>query len=247
MSEALLALRHELVLAHRILIDQGVLEAFGHISVRHPEAPDRFLLPRALPPSRITPDDILQFGMDAEPVEPTEAKQFSERFIHAAIYRARPDVAAICHHHSPSIMPFCITGVPLQAVSQTGASMGPEVPFWDSRTEFGDTKLLVVTHREADSLARALGPAWMVLMRRHGATVVGRDLRELVFRGVHYCRDADYQLQAAALGPIEPLSQKERELAGQLRADPINRCWQHWTTMLSANSRTDDQDQDTAA
>lgn len=233
MSENLVFLRHDLVLAHRILIDQGVMEAFGHISVRHPEAPDRFLLPMAIPPSRIALDDILEFDMNAEPVEPTEAKLFSERFIHAAIYRARPDVSAICHHHSPSIMPFCITGAPLRAVSQTGASMGSEVPFWDSRTEFGDTKLLVVTHQEADSLARALGTAWMVLMRRHGATVVGRNLHELVFRAVHYCRDADHQLRAAVLGQIQPLSAKECELAGQLRAEPVERCWNHWKTLLN--------------
>jgi ribulose-5-phosphate 4-epimerase/fuculose-1-phosphate aldolase len=234
MSEKIVTLRDNLVLAHRILIDQGVLEAFGHISARHPVAPDRFLLSTALPPSLVTPDDILEFGMDAEPVKPTEAKQFSERFIHAAIYRARPDIAAICHHHSPSVMPFCITGTPLQPVSQTGASMGPEVPFWDSRVEFGDTKLLVAAHQEADSLARALGQAWMVLMRRHGATVVGRDLRELVFRAVHYCRDADYQLHAVALGPIEPLSLKERELAGRLHPEPVERCWNHWKTLLNA-------------
>lgn len=233
MSENLSSLRHDLVLAHRILIDQGVLEAFGHISARHPEAPDRFLLPVAVAPSQIAPDDLLEFGMDAEPVEQTEAKLFSERFIHAAIYRARPDVMAICHHHSPSIMPFCLTRVPLRAVSQTGSSMGPEIPVWDSRAEFGDTKLLLVTHEEGDSLARTLGQAWMVLMRRHGATVVGRTVHELVFRAVHYCRDADYQLRAAALGQIEPLSEKECELAGQLRAEPLERCWNHWKTLLN--------------
>ena len=129
-------------------------------------------------------------------------------------------------------MPFCVTGVPLEPVSQTGASMGMHVPFWDSRTEFGDTKLLVTTEMEANSLVRALGPHWLVLMRRHGATVVGRSLQEMVFRAVHSCRDADYQLQARLLGPIDPLSLQERELAGALRADPIQRCWQHWTALL---------------
>jgi ribulose-5-phosphate 4-epimerase/fuculose-1-phosphate aldolase len=232
MDKTLRLLCQDLALAHHILIDQGVLEAFGHISVRVPGTADRFLLPAAGAPSRMTAVDMLTFGMDAQPVEPTAASLFSERFIHAAIYRARPDVAAICHHHSPSIMPFCITGVPLQAVSQTGASMGSEVPFWDSRAQFGDTKLLVTTDAEADSLAHALGKAWMVLMRRHGATVVGTSLQELVFRAVHYCRDADHQLRAAALGAIEPLSAAERALAGQLRAEPVARCWEHWKALL---------------
>ncbi|MDB5762541.1 MAG: hypothetical protein JWQ21_1536 [Herminiimonas sp.] len=246
MSDKLASLRQELVLAHRILVDQGVMEAFGHISVRHPDAPERFLLPTASAPSSVLPGDIIEFDLDGRPAAPTREKLFSERIIHGAIYRARPDVMAICHHHSPSIMPFCITGVPLEPVSQTGAAMGAHVPFWDSRTDFGDTKLLVVTPEEGNSLARALGPDWVVLMRRHGATVVGRDLRELVFRCVHSCNDADYQLRARILGPIQPLSQKERELAGQLRPDPINRCWQHWNTLLSANLRTG-QDQDASA
>lgn len=247
MTDIVMNLRREMVLAHRILVDQGVMEAFGHISVRHPEAPELFLLPSACAPSRVSLDDIIEFTLEGRPAQPTQAKLFSESIIHAAIYRARPDVMAVCHHHSPSIMPFCITGVALEPVSQTGAAMGAHVPFWDSRTEFGDTKLLVVTPEEADSLARALGPDWLVLMRRHGATAVGRSLRELVFRAVHSCRDADYQLRGRMLGPIEPLSPKERELAGQLRPDPINRCWQHWTTLLSANLRPVDQDQAAAA
>lgn len=222
----------DLVLAHRILIGQGVLEAFGHISMRVPGNPDSFYLPVASAPSCLTPGHIRVFGMDGEPVRPTDEKLFSERFIHSAIYRARPDVHAICHHHSPSVMPFCVAGVTIEAVSQTGASMGPAVPLWDSRTDFGDTKLLVTTDEEADSLARGLGQAWMVLMLRHGATVVGRNLQELVFRAVHYCRDADHQLKAAALGPIQPLTLAERVLAGQLRDEPVARCWDHWKALL---------------
>jgi ribulose-5-phosphate 4-epimerase/fuculose-1-phosphate aldolase len=237
MTDQLETLRQDLALAHHILIDQEVLEAFGHVSARLPQASDQFLLPRAGAPSCMTADDMLLFGMDAQPLEATDVALFSERFIHAAIYRARPDVAAICHHHSPSIMPFCISGVPMHPVSQTGASMGAGVPFWDSRTDFGDTKLLVTSHDEADSLAAALGPAWMVLMRRHGATVVGCDLRELVFRAVHYCRDADHQLRAAALGPIDPLTMAERALAGQLRAEPVARCWEHWKALLPTHAR----------
>jgi ribulose-5-phosphate 4-epimerase/fuculose-1-phosphate aldolase len=238
MSE-LSILKHELALAHRLLVDQGVMDVFGHVSVRLADQPERFLLPVAGAPGRVRAEDIIEFDMDAQPVTPTDAKLFSERIIHSAIYRARPDVFAVCHHHAPSIMPFCLTGAPLAPTSQTGAAMGGEIPYWDSRDEFGDTRLLVVTPEEGDSLARALGSAWMVLMRRHGATVAGRGLREVVFRSVHACNDAANQIQARALGPIEYISAEEQRLAGTLRADPISRGWDHWSAVLAPHLRLD--------
>jgi HCOMODA/2-hydroxy-3-carboxy-muconic semialdehyde decarboxylase len=233
MADSLQSLKKDLALAHRILVDQGVMDAFGHVSVRHPERADLFLLPVSGAPSRVTADDIIEYDMNAEPVQPTKAGLFSERIIHSAIYRARPDVGAVCHHHSQSIIPFCQTGAPLRPTTQTGASMGGHVPFWDSRDEFGDTKLLVTTQVEADSLARALGPWWLVLMRSHGATSVGRDLYEVVHRSVHACADAAAQLQAPGLGTVRPLSEEEQRLAGTLRPDPIMRCWSHWTAVMS--------------
>lgn len=225
-------LRQRLVRAYQILIAQGVLETFGHVSVRVPESPDQFLLPVAGAPAGVRSVDLLAFDLAGKSTTETDRLLFSERYIHAAIYRARPDVMSVCHHHSPSVMPFCVAGVALEPVSQTGAAMGAHVPFWDSRAEFGDTPLLVNTPGQAESLARALGSAWMVLMRRHGATVVGRSLEELVFRAVHACRDADYQLRARVLGEVQPLSQQERQLAGELRHEPILRCWQHWEALL---------------
>jgi HCOMODA/2-hydroxy-3-carboxy-muconic semialdehyde decarboxylase len=237
MKDALQSLKNDLALAHRVLVDQGVMDAFGHVSVRHPDRADRFLLPVSGAPSRVTAADIIEYDMNAEPVEPTRAGLFSERIIHSAIYRARPDVGAVCHHHSPSLMPFCQTGAPLRPSTQTGASMGAQVPFWDSRDEFGDTKLLVVTQAEGDSLARALGPWWLVLMRRHGATAVGRDLYEVTHRSVHACADAASQLQAVALGEVQALSEEEQRQAGTLRADPIMRCWSHWTAVMAPQLR----------
>ena len=225
-------LRRELALAHRILVGQGVLEAFGHISLRNPDNPEEFYLPRALPPSCVTADDVLLFDGDSKPVHQTDQALFSESCIHAAIFRARPDVMAICHHHSPSIMPFCVTDKTLEPVSQTGAAMGKRVPVWDSQAEFGDTRLLLTDQQQSESLANALGSDWMVLMRRHGATVVGRSLTEVVFRAVHACRDADTILRASTLGEITPLTPQERQLAGTLREEPMRRCWQHWAATL---------------
>jgi len=149
--------RYELAVANRILGHEGVLDAFGHASLRQPGDPGRYLLPRSRSPELIEPADILEFTLDSAPVEPPKAQLYSERVIHGEIYKARPDVTAVCHHHAPAIMPYCITGAPLVPVFHVGATIGATVPYWDSQDEFGDTNLLVVKPEEGASLARALG------------------------------------------------------------------------------------------
>jgi len=159
---------------------------------------------------------------------------YGERVIHGCIYQARPDVNAVCHHHSPSVLPFCITGIELVPVFHMGAVLGTAAPFWDSRDEFGDTNMLVVKPEEGQSLAKALGAHWMVLMRRHGATLVGTTLRELVFRTVYSHANAEIQLRSMLLGKIGPLSRGEAERTGphQLQPRPMARAWEYWTTRL---------------
>jgi ribulose-5-phosphate 4-epimerase/fuculose-1-phosphate aldolase len=139
-------------------------------------------------------------------------------------------VMAVCHHHSPAVLPFCITGKELVPIYHLGAVIGDKAPFWDQRDEFGDTNLLVVKPEEGRSLARALGPHWVVLMRRHGATVAGTSLRDCVFRTIYSCRNAEYQLQAEGLGRIAPLSGGEIEQAGAIhhQPGPLNRAWEYW-------------------
>jgi len=154
--------------------------------------------------------------------------------IHGEIYKARPDVMAVCHHHAPAVMPFCITGEPLVPVFHLGATLGARVPFWDSQDEFGDTNLLVVKPEEGASLARALGSHSVVLMRRHGATVVGAGLRELVFRSIFSCLNAIYLKEASRMGSIGPLTPGEIEMAGainQIPSVPL-RTWEYWATRL---------------
>lgn len=232
MAEDRAGLLHDLVLAHRILVDQGVLDAFGHASVRDPVDPSTFWLGLAGPPSTVERSSIVRFGPDGEPLEATERPLFAERFIHSAIYRARPDVLAVCHHHSPSIMPFCIAPRPLVPVSQTGAFMAGPVPVWDSAADFGDTAMIIRSPEEAESLARTLGSGPLVLMRGHGATAVGRSLRDLVFKAIYACRDADFQRDAAALGALKPLSEGEITKAGQPANAAVERCWTHWCASL---------------
>ncbi len=161
----------DIVLAGRILSAEGVIDSFGHVSARHPERPDLFLMPRVRAAELVTAEDVLVLDLEGAPQPETTQRVFAERVIHACIYRARPDVMAVCHHHAPAMMPFCVSDVPLVPVFHLGATMGAEVGFWDSQDEFGDTNLLVSTQEQGRSLARALGPRWTVLMRGHGATV----------------------------------------------------------------------------
>jgi ribulose-5-phosphate 4-epimerase/fuculose-1-phosphate aldolase len=226
--------RYQVALANRMLGNEGVLDAFGHVSVRHPDDPGRYLLSRSRSPATIEADDILEFTLDSEPVVPPTAHLYAERVIHGCIYQARPDVMAVCHHHAPAVMPFAIAGVPIIPVFHLGAAGGETVPFWNQRDEFGDTNLLVVKPEEGRSLARALGSHGAVLMNNHGAIVVGRDLRELVSRAIFMCQNAEYQLKAKLIGDVATLTPGETRLASAINAMPnvTNRTWEYWTLRL---------------
>jgi HCOMODA/2-hydroxy-3-carboxy-muconic semialdehyde decarboxylase len=235
MTDALDDARFQLALANRIVAHEGVLDGFGHISIRHPADPGRYLLSRSRSPELIEPSDILEFTLDSELLTPTNELPYGECVIHGAIYQARGDVSAVCHHHSMAILPFCVTGAKLEPLMGLGAVMGATVPFWDSRDEFGDTAMVVTTPEQGHSLARALGPHAMVAMRRHGATVVGATLQEAVFRSIFSHRNAELALRARALGEISPLTPGETALAESysLRVRPMSRAWEYWTTRLA--------------
>src|SRR5580698_10208915 len=219
----------ELALANRILSHEGVLDAFGHVSVRHPSDPGRYLLSRARSPALIEAGDILEYTLDSAPVKPPKVHLYAERVIHGCIYQARPDVMAVCHHHASAVMPFAIAGKPIVPVFHLGAAIGEEMPFWDQHDEFGDTNLLVVKPEEGQSLARALGSHPAVLMNRHGATVVGSAIKELVSRSIFMCQDAEYQLRALMLGTPARLHHGEVELAGAISQLPnvVSRTWEY--------------------
>jgi HCOMODA/2-hydroxy-3-carboxy-muconic semialdehyde decarboxylase len=234
--ERLADLVAELALANRILAHEGVLDAFGHVSVRHPADPGRYLLSRSRSPQLVEPTDILEYTLDSEPVKPAKLPLYAERVIHGCIYQARRDVMAVCHHHAAAVLPFCVAGKPIVPVSHLGAVIGEETPFWDQHDEFGDTNLLVVKEEEGRSLARALGGHSVVLMKRHGATVVGGGLKELVSRSIFLCQNAEYQLRAHMLGTPEPLHRGEIKLAGGINLLPnvTARTWEYWSMRLKA-------------
>ena len=234
MPESLTNTIEELVLANRILSNEGVLDAFGHVSVRHPSDPSRYFLSRSRSPLLVEPDDIIEYKLDSEPVKRQTAHPYSERVIHGCIYQARSDVMAVCHNHAAALLPFCVAGKPIVPVFHVGATIGEQTPFWDQHDEFGVTNLLVVKQEEGDSLARALGKHSAVLMRRHGATVVGSSLKELVLRSIFLCQNAEYQMRAYTLGAPTPLRPGEVKLAGDVNVAPsvLAKTWEYWMMRL---------------
>ncbi len=226
---------YQLALANRIVAHEGVLDGFGHISVRHPEKPGHYLLSRSRSPELVEPGDILELDRDSNVVTPGNILPYGECVIHGEIFRARPDVVAICHHHSPAVLPFCLTDLKLVPINGLGSTMGAVVPSWDSADEFGDTPMVLTTIAHGASLARALGKNAMVLMRRHGATVVGASLKEMVFRSIMTTRNAELLLRAHQVGKVTPLSAGEARMAHDysLQERPLGRAWEYWVTRLT--------------
>ncbi len=229
--------RRELALANRIAANEGVLDTFGHVSMRHPDNPQRYFLSRSSAPDMVTLDGLIEYHLDSRPVRDPGVSQYSERVIHGEIYKARPDVMAVCHHHSPAFMPLLATGTDYVPVFHLGAVGGIRPPFWDQHDEFGDTNMLVVKPEEGASLARTLGQHPMVLMRRHGVTVIGSSVRDCVYRAIQTCRNADFQARAMSLGRIASLSEGETRLAGNITGTTtaITRSWDYWAKQVGKN------------
>jgi HCOMODA/2-hydroxy-3-carboxy-muconic semialdehyde decarboxylase len=219
----------ELVTANRILAKEGIVDSFGHVSARHPDKPDRYLLSRARAPERIERDDIVEYQLDGSAIDERGRTPYLERFIHGAIYEARPDVHAVVHNHSPSVIPFGVTGTKLKPLLHMCASCGHEVPIWDCRDNFGDTTLLVGDMAMGRDLARHLGDRPTTLMRGHGATVVGRSVRHAVFVSVYLEVGAKLQMQAMAMGEIKFLSAGEVDkITARVTDYTLNRAWENW-------------------
>jgi ribulose-5-phosphate 4-epimerase/fuculose-1-phosphate aldolase len=223
----------DLVVANRILAKEGVLDGFGHVSTRHPDNREHYLMSCSRAPELVRREDIVEYTLQGEPLNQNGRALYAERAIHGAIYAARPDVIAVCHNHSPSVIPFGITGTQLQPVLHMGALIGADVPLWDIRTEFGDTNLLVTQWDQGQSLARTLGPRRVALMRGHGSVVAGDSLKEVVMASVYLEVNAKLQLQAMGLGKeITFLTAGEIELCQEMLVKPkfpsLDRAWEYW-------------------
>jgi ribulose-5-phosphate 4-epimerase/fuculose-1-phosphate aldolase len=225
----------DLAAASRILAAQGVVDGFGHVSMRHPGAPDRYLMARSLAPALVTPDDILEYDLDSNPVNADGRSSFLERFIHGEIYKARPDVMAVVHSHSPSVIPFGLTQVRLQAMFHNAAFLAAGVPVFDIREKFGMTDLLVGSGEKGVALAQVMGRKDVVLMRAHGSVACGPTLQSAVFRAVYTEVNARIQHWTTALaggGPIAALDPEEGKLSDVINRTAGMRAWDLWRTQV---------------
>jgi ribulose-5-phosphate 4-epimerase/fuculose-1-phosphate aldolase len=224
----------DLVAANRILYRQGVVDGFGHVSVRHPARPDRFLLSAAKAPGRVTAEDIMEFDLDGKPIDGRERPIYSERFIHSEVYKARSDVNAVIHSHSPTVIPFSVTQVPLRPVHNTASFLAPEVPVFEMRKAAGMTNNLVTDSARGKALVETLGDRPVALLRGHGNVVVGPDLRRTVSRAIYTEVNARMLLQAVMLGgPITFIDPEENKLiesgrGTQISGHNVDRTWQMW-------------------
>jgi len=229
-NAALKAVIEDLVAGNRILYNEGVVDGFGHISARDPRDPNRFLLSRARAPGLVVAADILEFGMDGEPIKANGPPVYSERFIHSEIYKARPDVNSVVHTHSPTVVPFSVTDQPLLPIR--AGFLYPEVPVFDTRDAAGWTDLLISNPMLGKALAEKLGNNTVALLRGHGNAVVGPSVRVAVYRAVYTEANAKLLLQAKLLGgPIKYLAPEEAAImnAARVRTRPghgSDRIWE---------------------
>ena len=222
----------ELVIANRILAHEDVVDAYGHVSVRNPEQPGRFFLAHSKSPAMVEAADIVEHDLDANPVKEERRPLYLERFIHAAIYEARPDVVAVVHAHAEDVLPFTITQPPLRPVIHSGAFIGAQVPVWDIAERFGSsTNLLVTNMAQGRDLAKRLGPNNVALMRGHGFAAAARSLIDVVRMSVYLPRNARVQFKAMQLGELTPLSPGEiqsRTSGYKPQSPETQRAWQYW-------------------
>jgi len=229
-ADAPLATRDDLAIANRVLAHEEVVDGFGHISVRDPADPSRYWLARSMAPALVTASDVLTYDLQNTALDANGAISYLERFIHGAIYQARPDVQSIVHAHTPAVIPFGVSTVPLRAVFHMGAFLGTDgVPVFEIRDTAGAaTNLLVSNATLGAALARTLGSANVALMRGHGMVAVGSTIPEAVFRAYYTGQDAQLESDALRLGPVKFLSADEARQATQTQAALVSRSWELW-------------------
>ena len=221
-----------LVYANRILYDQGIVDGLGHVSVRHPHQEGVFLLSCNRAPGMVKRQDIVCYDLDGNAVSETTERPYLERFIHSEIYRARPDVVAVVHSHSPSVIPFAVTHNPLKPVFHMSGFLGAGSAHFEIREAAGDSDMLIRSAYLGEALAKSLGKHNCVLMRGHGSTVVGTSLEQVVYRAIYAEVNAKLQLAANGLGEISFLNEEEAKLSSDMNDGQIPRSWNLWVKRL---------------
>jgi 3-hydroxy-2-methylpyridine-4,5-dicarboxylate 4-decarboxylase len=218
----------QVVLANRILANEGVLDAFGHVSVRHPKNPNTFLQSRSLSPELVTKDDILEIDLDGNVLTKTDMRPYGERIIHAAVLKARPDVMAVFHGHPHSVIPFTCTGVPIRPVVHFGSMFYEGINLYDDYDV--SSGMLIASPEEGERVARVLGDKRALLMRGHGCVVVGESAQRMVMGAIYLRDNAAIQFQAMQLGQPKYLSYEEGRQANinTEAALVVERAWSYW-------------------
>jgi ribulose-5-phosphate 4-epimerase/fuculose-1-phosphate aldolase len=228
----------DLVAAYRVLAEHGVIDAYGHVSMRSPENPQRYFIARSLAPQVVQADDIMEYDLDSRPLDERGRESVRERFIHGEVYKARPEVMAVVHNHSPSVIPFSVTGVPMRPIYHMAAFIGEGVPNFEIRDVEKGTDLLVKTPQLGAALAKTLGKSPASLMRGHGAVVVGENIARAVGRSVYLEQSARLQMQAMALSE-SVVYLDEAEVRASVPVQDYKRAWPMWREKALAAARTD--------
>jgi ribulose-5-phosphate 4-epimerase/fuculose-1-phosphate aldolase len=228
----------EFVVANRILADQGVIaDGFGHLSCRSPADPSRFFMSQARAAGLVTADDVMEYDLGGQALDPRGRRMFSERFIHAEIYKARPDVKAVVHSHAPALLPFGVTGTPLRPVSHMAGFLLRAAPVFEIRDAGGpDTNMLVSTPELGAALAKTLGQAPVVLMRGHGFNAVGGSIRQAVSRSIYAEVNARVLTEALKMGSVVYLNESEAANIAKTNDASIDRSWEIWKLRALANT-----------
>jgi len=225
-----MSLVEDLVISYRTLAEEGVIDAYGHVSVRSETNPNRYLMARQIAPELVTEDDILEFDLDSNPIDPKGRKFYNERYIHGEIFKARPEIVAVVHNHAPAVVPFsCTTRSPLKPIYHMSAFIGLGVPNWDIREAEKGSDMLVRNPHLGRSLAKKLAKHPAVLMRGHGFCAVGGSIPEAVFRAYYAQLNADLQQRAIALGGrVTYLEDEEARLYDETNRGVMGRPWSLW-------------------
>lgn len=232
-------LMRDLVIANRILANEKVVDALGHVSVRHPERHDRFFLSCSRSPELVTLDDLMEYDLDCNPIDQRGRPMYFERPIHGTIYRARPDIMSVVHNHAYEVIPFGLTGVKIRPVVHPACGLGHhDVPVWDIRKNFGDTNMLVTTLEQGHDLAKCLGQGQVALMRGHGCVVAGPNLKEAVLTSIYLKVNAMLQSEAMRMGEIVFLSEGEIAKTSEVvnSDNSVNRMWEYWRRRAGMDS-----------
>jgi len=220
----------DLVTANRVLSHEGVVDAFGHVSIRHPDNPGRYWLSRSRAPELVTVEDLMEYTLEGEPIDQQGRPMYAERPIHGAIYETRADVQAVVHNHSLAVIPFGVTKAPLRPILHMAAVIGHRVPVWDIHDNFGDTNMLVTTMEQGRDLAKVVGDGRVALMRGHGCVVTGGSVKTAVMVSIYLQVNAQLLSESLRLGDVTYLYPGEVEKMAEAQLRPISgdRAWEYW-------------------